>query len=169
MIKKLILLLVGVFGIGLHLARSQSITPQVVSSNGNFSTSSWGSLSATVGEPAIVTLQSTGNFLTQGFQQPQLSSVGVNSINNSGEVISVYPNPAINFTLIDLQTGNNGTATFNLYDIQGKIIQSGNFEVFAGTQNQHRISLNNLAAGMYLISVMTPSNSTQNFKIQKTN
>ena len=169
MIKKFILLLVGVFGVGLHLARSQSITPQVVSSNGNFSSASWGSLSSTVGEAAIVTLQSTGNFLTQGFQQPQTLSVGVYSPKNSNDVVTVFPNPAINFTLIDVISESSGTANFQLFDIQGKIIQNGSFDVIGGAQNQHRVLLNNLASGMYLISVTSPSATTKNFKIQKTN
>jgi gliding motility-associated-like protein len=50
---------------------AQTITPQVLSTTGNYSTGAGASLSGTVGECITTTLGSTpGNLITQGFQQP---------------------------------------------------------------------------------------------------
>ncbi|MDC0231655.1 SprB repeat-containing protein, partial [Aureispira] len=56
---------------------AQEISRHVVASGGNYSTSTNISVSATIGEPVVNTLTSSGLILTQGFQQPSITS-GIN-------------------------------------------------------------------------------------------
>ncbi|UCG28339.1 MAG: hypothetical protein JSV24_02975, partial [Bacteroidales bacterium] len=49
---------------------AQQLSPTVVSSGGSYSSAGGYSISATIGEIAVTTLQSGNYTLTQGFQQP---------------------------------------------------------------------------------------------------
>ncbi len=58
-----------------RLCFSQSVSPQLIGSTGNFSTAAFGSISSSVGEPVTTTLgPAGGTILTQGFQQPQIQA-----------------------------------------------------------------------------------------------
>jgi gliding motility-associated-like protein len=59
---------VALFGFGL---KAQTITPFVICSGGGFGSVSGTSITFTTGQPAGSTLSNTGNFITQGFNQPQ--------------------------------------------------------------------------------------------------
>lgn len=76
---------------------------------------------------------------------PTITSV--NDFEDVNNLISVYPNPATNYTEI-LFNENNFGAEFNLYDIHGKLISS---QVI----NDSKITLNrnNLPAGIYFIRI----------------
>jgi hypothetical protein len=62
--------------------------------------------------------------------------------------ISVYPNPARNNITVILPE-NISYAVFTLYDMQGKALVKQNIN------NQDAISVNNLAAGIYIYNVTT--------------
>src|SRR5687768_674543 len=62
------------FGDANILFAQVQISHQVIGSTGNFTVTSNGtSVSSTVGESAVTTLQGSNNTLTQGFQQPASS------------------------------------------------------------------------------------------------
>ncbi len=65
-------------------AFSQSLSPVLVGSTGNYSTAIFGSISSSVGEPVVQTFTATGTpavkFLTQGFQQPNVVDIRIDSI-----------------------------------------------------------------------------------------
>jgi para-nitrobenzyl esterase len=76
---------------------------------------------------------------------PTITSVDdLEEVNN---LISVYPNPATNFTEI-LFNENNFGAEFNLYDIHGKLISTQVINDIKITLNR-----NNLPAGIYFIRI----------------
>ena len=93
--KKLKLLLLGIL-VG-HIGYSQTLSPEVYATSGDYFTNTNGTLSWTLGESFTETYSSINNKLTQGFQQSNyfISSVEEN-INNDFSVF-VYPNPASNF------------------------------------------------------------------------
>jgi hypothetical protein len=62
--------------------------------------------------------------------------------------ISVYPNPATDHISVILPE-NVSNAVFTLYDMQGKVLIQQNIG------NQDVVSVNNLAAGIYIYSVIT--------------
>jgi hypothetical protein len=72
-----------------------------------------------------------------------------NAIENiETSIINVYPNPATNMVNIILPE-NIPHAFFTLYDMQGKMI------IKQEVNNQEGVSVNNLAAGIYLYKVTT--------------
>lgn len=80
----LTVLLCGIYALPLS-GQVNSLSPKVVSSGGNYSTAAFGSITSTIGEPAVQTFTATGTpqvkFITQGFEQPQAtSSVTISSI-----------------------------------------------------------------------------------------
>ena len=76
---------------------------------------------------------------------PTITSV--NDLEEVSNLISVYPNPATNFTEI-LFNENNFGAEFNLYDIHGKLISS---QTITGTKIT--VNRNSLPAGIYFIRI----------------
>ncbi|MGD0710407.1 MAG: hypothetical protein ABR968_04440 [Bacteroidales bacterium] len=106
--KSKFLVLIAVLGICGLTARSQTLSPTVISSSGGFYNNSSGMLSTTVAEMTMVqTFQSGSNFLTQGFQQPEDYTVGiVETPVVSGDIL-IYPNPTV--TIIPKQASGYST------------------------------------------------------------
>jgi hypothetical protein len=74
--------------------------------------------------------------------------VGITYTETENSNISVYPNPATDNITVILPS-NISTATFTLYDMQGRILIKQNIN------NQDAISVSNLAAGIYIYNVTT--------------
>jgi hypothetical protein len=134
---------------------AQSLTPQVISSTGGFSSNANGSLSYTVGEMSMVNTLSNGNsILTQGFQQPNDLSVGILDV-SKGEFGSfmVYPNPAVDNLFFGFQFPEAGRVTVTIYDVLGQKLA----EVYNGDYTNGKVvetlNVTNYAAGVYVMSV----------------
>ena len=86
-------------------------------------------------------------------------SINEQSVNSS---VSVYPNPASKFTVIDLSNLNDANLQLNLTDVQGKLIYS------LATTNTGKISLNLDAyeSGIYFLNI-TGGNTFVNQKLIK--
>jgi len=131
---------------------AQSLSPRVIATAGNDAVISGFRLSSTVGQPVIHTIGGNGYFLTQGFQQPNLSALAI-----SGQIITATgtPVPGVIVSLagsafqtfvtsndgmysFDVQRGgsctitpsksndiilNNGISTLDIIRIQGHINQ----------------------------------------------
>ena len=104
--------------------RGQSLSPTVIASGGGYFTSAGASLSATIGEAVIFTGSSGAALLTQGFQQPDETAVGVEEFANTGSG-AIYPNP--NSGIFSLTTDNSysGEATVRVYSLLGQTVYSG--------------------------------------------
>lgn len=77
----------------------------------------------------------------------------LNVIESVSSVFKIYPNPAKNYVVVDgLQFATE--ASFELYDITGKMIQSKTS--LSDTSNQ--ISLNGLSKGIYFLNLYTNNN-----------
>ena len=120
--KRLITLFfaIGIFPI---IASSQTLSPSVISSSGGFYSNSSGMLSFTVAEMTMVeTFSQPGNILTQGFQQPEDYSVGINepTVETGGALI--FPNPTNGHFLLSYYNYDNSQTTINLYNMVGQIV-----------------------------------------------
>jgi para-nitrobenzyl esterase len=73
--------------------------------------------------------------------------VGVNEINQSNVINSVYPNPSDNDMMIEFANSNT-THQIEIYDIAGKVIFSESTE-----QSVFTIKKNNTASGLYFLKV----------------
>ncbi len=68
---------------------------------------------------------------------------------NQANVLSVYPNPAVNETFVTIE--NAGMTTVSVYDVQGRLISTESVEAVAS--EQVRINTEMLNAGVYFVTV----------------
>lgn len=165
--RKILLCLILTTGMNVLLA--QSLSPTVISTAGHFSSAGGYSLSGTIGELAITTLDPGGSYiLTQGFQQP--FDIGVTpGFEDLGLDWSVnaYPNPVSDFLNIRFNIENPADFTIELLDITGKKIWIRNLP---GLTPKEVISVNlsGYTEGVYLLRITTPDQRLQKvYKIQK--
>jgi hypothetical protein len=123
-----------------------------------------GSVSFSVGQPMYQTL--TGNNVTaaEGVQQPYEISVlsvteGVAGINL---LVQAYPNPTTDYLTIDILDYEISNLTYQLYDIQGKLIQNEHI-----VSSQTNVVMQNLVPSTYIIRVMQKNRELKSFKIIK--
>lgn len=111
-------LLFGLFAISLS---AQTASPTVVSTGGGDGTSSGGRMTWTIGELSIATVGNSEQLLTQGFQQPVYTVVSVEEADHLGPRITLYPNPADELLMLQLErTPHN--EQYMLLDAQGKTL-----------------------------------------------
>ena len=135
---------------------------EVVSSGGKTQSASGYELSWTVGEAVTTTVSGGANTLTQGFQQSNLTITAIGELLNSDLVLKVYPNPAQDFVVIQINKLEN-QLTLYLYDLSGNLLES---KPISATET--RLNLNKYASGTYLLKLTRDSHQTlQTFKIIK--
>ncbi|MCD4770125.1 MAG: T9SS type A sorting domain-containing protein [Bacteroidales bacterium] len=125
----------------------QEIKQQVISSAGGYDVSGGISLSWTLGELVITTVESGGGdlILTQGFQQSKLEVTAIEENPDLGVAVTIYPNPTseilnIKFalplegeTLVQL-AGPDGRSVFSKEVPSGVLIEQINMQAYpAGT------------------------------------
>ncbi|MEN8156986.1 MAG: T9SS type A sorting domain-containing protein [Bacteroidota bacterium] len=102
------------------------LAPSVISSGGGYFEDDNLSISWTLGELAVTTLSGGDLILTQGFQQPFNTGVGITEIEMDWQ-ISVYPNPVIDELYIRFDISDPGDFLIEVQDVTGRLI----------TQKQH--------------------------------
>ena len=76
--------------------------------------------------------------------------------------VKVYPNPANNTVFISLDKMPETSVNYQLYDIQGKELQNGNF-----SSQQQELDIASLSKGIYFISVSVENQSRITKKVVK--
>ena len=66
------------------------------------------------------------------------------------EHVKIYPNPALDYIIIELNTGNATGAVITLFDNQGKQVRSVNIPAH---QQNYVLGLKDNPAGMYVVKV----------------
>jgi hypothetical protein len=135
-----------------------------VNTTGGDGSGNGGSVSFSVGQPMYQTHNGTNGSAAEGVQQPFEISVlsvleGVTGINL---LLQAYPNPTTNFITLDIVDYEISNLTYQLYDIQGKIIQ--NQQIISPKTN---IEMSNLVSSTYIIRVMQKNRELKSFKIIK--
>ena len=142
---------------------AQSFAPEIIGSAGTFATSASGSMSWTIGEVMTETYSSTGNFFTQGFHQPD-SLVIISVANPIVQNFSIYPNPVTDNLYLDF-SGTSGSFTIEIFDMQGKILNS---EIISSNEKKVKVSFSEFANGIYLLNIVNSESNTRNsYKINK--
>jgi hypothetical protein len=80
--------------------------------------------------------------------------------------VKMYPNPFTNEINVSFVSASNQTATIEILDIQGKLIQTNSVNVFAGFNNLAINNLNVLNNGFYFVR-LTVNGEKQTFKLVK--
>ena len=70
----------------------------------------------------------------------------------------VYPNPALNFIIVEFDLLQGGPITIELYNSNGLKVQSFLGMTFPGGKHQERLDLEFLPSGLYTVLFTTPAN-----------
>jgi len=151
-----------VFGICGLTTRSQTLSPMVIASSGGFYSNSSGMLSFTVAEMTMVqTFTSTGNILTQGFQQPEDYTVGiVETPVVSGDIL-IYPNPTNGSFVLSFSNNYNSETSIRLYNLAGQIVLEKQVSPSAGL-NTIKFDISSYSQGMYILELATTNSKGEN-------
>ena len=95
----------------------------------------------------------TGNYFTSSLSAINAVTMSVTGINNIGTSgISIYPNPATDFVVINIATENFAGATVTVNDTKGRTV----IEKMIGSSNS-KLDISNLRSGVYVISIKSDS------------
>lgn len=158
---KLHYFLVTLFLLGLvHVVNGQ--LQEVVATAGGSYRGCHISVSFTLGEVGVLTLENEERIVTQGFHQPKLV---VTAINESADLtinIQAYPNPVTEYlhlvTSEILPTGS----TYQLFNISGALVEEKPLE---GTTTE--IKFQSLVSATYFLKVVQGEQTVKSFKIIK--
>jgi len=151
-------------------SQSPSIDRFVIATAGEYYTSPVGSLSWTLGETVIETVEnsSINVILTQGFQQPDELSVGIRPVAVSNVFVNLYPNPTAQFIRMDIKYDQTARIKIELVDMLGRILNSENIDVQKGQLSNYRMDVSALASGMYMFRLTSANGKLLNScKFQK--
>ena len=155
---KRIIQLITVCAITISTLQAQTLTPQVIASTGGFASNSSGSLSYTVGEMTMVqTFSANNNILTQGFQQPSDSLIGVGLLDiTDNDFISfvTYPNPAISKMWYGFMSPEQGLINVLVFDVAGQKIGEPYKGICNVGKTMENMDVSAFASGMYLITAV---------------
>jgi hypothetical protein len=79
--------------------------------------------------------------------------VGITTVDNGTNSISVYPNPASNYTTIQMDVETPANTVLKVYDLSGRLVYSENLGVVNEGRSLYRLNCQNLRNGMYLINM----------------
>ncbi len=154
-------------------AQSPSISREVISSGGDYFTSPIGSLSWTLGEPVVETVQnsSINLILTQGFQQPEEiidTTIFIREIPKSNVFVNLYPNPTASFVRMDLKYDHTSRIRIELVDMLGRIHHADEINVDKNLMSNYQLDVSSLSAGMYMFRLTSEGKLLNTYKFQKT-
>jgi hypothetical protein len=96
---------------------------------------------------------STGNYLSSSLSAINAVAMSVTGINNPGASgISIYPNPATDFVVINIATENFAGATVTVNDTEGRTV----IEKMVGSSNS-KLDISKLQPGVYIITIKSDS------------
>lgn len=140
-----------------RLHAQESPTAAGGESAGNGGTSSY-----SIGQTFYTTDSGTSGSVSQGVQQSYEISIatGIDKTTINLEM-SVYPNPAINYLTLKIKDDFTNLA-FQLYDLQGKVIESNTV-----TRQTTTIQMKSLPNTTYFLRVAENKKTVKTFKILK--
>lgn len=160
--QKLILIIIGLFL--MNLARSQTASPELISSSGNNYSTPVYQLNWSLGEIVIATQNGGSYMLTQGFQQDNYVITEVKEIDDIGIRVSVYPNPTT-----DIITLNLSNATFSNHKMWVTITDMNGSTLIHEQIKEQSMLLNFLkfSTGIYSLTINQETQVIKRFKIIK--
>ena len=134
---------------------------ETVTTTGGEATGTGGTASYSVGQVVYTTATGTNGSVAQGVQQPYeiSTTVGIKETAINLEM-NVYPNPTTNY--LTLKVEKTEGLTFQLYDLQGKVIT--NKKVNSATTT---VAMENLPTATYFLNVVNNKQVVKTFKIIK--
>jgi hypothetical protein len=153
--KKRMSILIVVMGVCGLTAISQTLSPTVISSSGGFFTSVNAMLSSTVAEMTMVqTFTSSGNILTQGFQQPEDFTVGIIETPVVSGDILIYPNPTNGSFALSFTNNDNSDTRIRIYNLAGQLVLEKQLTPSTGL-NTINFNISAYSQGIYILEIAT--------------
>lgn len=153
--KNRMFILIVVLGICGFTARSQTLSPTVISSSGGFYTSGSAMLSTTVAEMTMVqTFTTAGNILTQGFQQPEDMTTGIVETPAVSDGILIYPNPTNGNFILSFTSNGNSESNIRVFNLAGQVVLDEQVTPSAGL-NTINFDFSTYSQGMYILELST--------------
>lgn len=153
----IVLLSIGFLSAGFTQAQ------QSANAAGGDATGSGGSVAYSIGQVVYTANTSPSGTVSQGVQQAyEIYLIGINEteLNSS---LSVFPNPIVDYLILQISDYNNEKLSYQLFDMQGKLLS--NAQIIA---QQTQIKTASLPPATYFIEVLNQENKhVQSFKIIK--
>lgn len=130
-----------------HFSNAQSIERQVIASGGDYAMVDGLSLSFTIGELAILPLETSSLLLSQGFQQGELA-ISTSIQNPSKLQFLVYPNPTKGWVHISLTEKVKTSLKISILDGQGQLCRQQ-----ITSNDVEGLNLTQLPTGSYFILI----------------
>lgn len=159
--KRLIL----IFGLGVFvlIAKSQTVSPELISSAGDSFNNTSYQLDWSIGELVTETYTGTQNTLTQGFHQENtyiVTNIDENPLLEFS--IVAFPNPTSDLICLKVENEKFNEMQYFITDISGKVLQNGKF-----ANETEQINFSNYAVGTYLITISQNNQFVKSFQIIK--
>lgn len=139
---------------------AQNLSQTVIATSGEHFQNGSASLSWTLGEPVINSLENGSLRLTQGFHQPYITVSSLNEV-ASDNTIRLYPNPAN--AILNIDFPQSGEYSADLFDVLGRKLQT-----FKISGSHYEIDLKDFPSASYIMRCYNIDNNTSStFKIQK--
>ncbi|WP_430401188.1 T9SS type A sorting domain-containing protein [Flavobacterium sp.] len=155
--RPILLLAAGLLWAG--LAQAQEST----NATGGDASGSGGTVAYSVGQVVYTTNTAASGTVSQGVQQPyEIFTLGIKETELNISLL-VFPNPTSDNLTFQISDYNNEKLTYQLYDMQGKLLNNGQI-----VAQQTQINMNSLPTATYFINVVNQENKkVQSFKIIK--
>ena len=148
------------------IGNSQSTSPTLLASASDVGFKNDVQLKWSLGEISIVPIFHSTSILTQGFNQPNLRKKNLSQIVEKDNLeINIYPNPASNHLMINLQKKLSPKIKISIFDNIGHAFICSYFQA---NDKQFSVNIENLQAGLYFLQLITESQESYNtcfFKI----
>jgi hypothetical protein len=154
--RKITTIVALIFSVGVQAQETLPVT-------GGDATGAGGSSSYTVGQVVYTTNTGNNGSVAQGVQQPfEISTtIGIEVTEINLELVA-YPNPTHNALTLSIGNYNNEKLTYQLYDMQGKLLISKQV-----LNNSTKIGMQNLPVSTYLLNVLDNNALIKTFKVIK--
>ena len=147
-----------------------SLSQSVISSTGNFYSTSSSNYSYTAGE-VVVSTQSSGSFVfTQGFHQPSFVSTSTNiqEYADANLSVSIFPNPTADNISIEITSEKEIDLNIEIVDMLGKVVgKVKQLDQFIG-HSVYQCELGGFSSGLYFIKISSTNDQfNKTIRVQK--
>ena len=155
--RSILLLTAGMLWVGFAQAQESA------NASGGDATGNGGTVAYSIGQVVYTSNTGISGTVDQGVQHAyEIFTVGIKET-ELNILLTTFPNPTTENLTIQISEYNNEKLSYQLFDIQGKQLSSGQI-----ISNQTQISMNSLPAATYFINVLSQENKkVQSFKIIK--
>ena len=134
---------------------AQSVSPEVISSSGDYFEGPNASLSWTLGEIATETYTAGNVILTQGFQQPFTLGTSINLNTTVDWNIKAYPNPVEDELKIQFDLNQTDNFWIEVQDVTGRTMDIKQYnDIHSGDIIQ--VDMTHYQYGVYFFKIFTP-------------